>query len=140
MPAFEHLKKIMDPASQALPVLNYKQLYEDFTRSLWHAYKDLMQIAAKMMEPEFGFLFQKETQFEAGMAAWGKKHPWCRKWCRICVRHAPTGRTSWQISGITLSTKMTLIPRCMSPDIRQRTQRSYSMMSGEPSKTFSQCW
>lgn len=34
-----------------------------------------MHIAAKMMEPEFGFLFQKDSQFEAGMAAWGKKRP-----------------------------------------------------------------
>jgi hypothetical protein len=75
MPAFEYLKQIRDPASRALPILKHKQLYEGFTRALWHAYKDLMQIAAKMMEPEFGFLFQKDTQFEAHLAAWGKKYP-----------------------------------------------------------------
>jgi hypothetical protein len=72
MPAFEHLKKIRVLTGQE-PELNRKQLYEDFTRSLWHAYKDLMQKAAKMMEPEFGFLFQKETQFEAGLVRWGNK-------------------------------------------------------------------
>jgi hypothetical protein len=55
--------------------LNRKQLYEDFTRVLWHAYKDLMQKAAKMMEPEFGFLFQKDAQFETGLATWGDKRP-----------------------------------------------------------------
>jgi len=28
-----------------------------------------MQAAAKMMEPEFGFLFQTDSQFDAGIAA-----------------------------------------------------------------------
>jgi hypothetical protein len=75
MPAFEHLKKIRSLRTQPLPILNQKQVYEDFSRVLWHSYKDLMQKAAKMMEPEFGFLFQKGTQFESGLTAWCNKRP-----------------------------------------------------------------
>jgi hypothetical protein len=86
MPAFEHLKKIRGSAAHRVPELNRKQLYEDFTRVLWHAYKNLMQKAAKMMETEIGFLFQKDAQFEAGLIEWSKKRrqlaqvaPWMRK-------------------------------------------------------------
>ena len=38
MPAFEHLKKIRTLLGQPVPELNRKQLYEDFTRVLWHSY------------------------------------------------------------------------------------------------------
>lgn len=92
MPAFEHLKKIRDPATLALPVLNRKQLYEDFTRALWNAYGHLMQKAAKMMEPNFGFLFQRDTQFEAGLAAWIKKHSQMAP----ASQYLRTRRTDWQ--------------------------------------------
>lgn len=73
MPVFEHLKKIKALPGQQIPELNRKQLFEDFTRVLWHSYKNLMQKAAKLMEPEFGFLFQNKRQFEAGLGAWGKE-------------------------------------------------------------------
>jgi hypothetical protein len=75
MPAFEHLKKIRDARGRTIPELNRKQMYEDFSRVLWHAYKDLGQKAATMMEPEFGFLYQKDAAFESGLAAWINKRP-----------------------------------------------------------------
>jgi hypothetical protein len=75
MPAFEHLKKIRDSAIRPMPELNRKQVYEDFSRVLWHAYKDLAQKAAKMMEPEIGLLFSNEAGFEAGLAQWAQKRP-----------------------------------------------------------------
>jgi hypothetical protein len=75
MPAFEHLKKIRASVGQKLPELNRKQLFEDFERVLWHAYKDLTQKAAKLMEPEIGFLFQNGKEFEKGLLAWEKKRP-----------------------------------------------------------------
>src|SRR5215469_18009172 len=37
MPAFEHLKRIRVSTGHEMPELNRKQLYEDFTRVLWHA-------------------------------------------------------------------------------------------------------
>lgn len=76
MPAFENLKKIRASVGQQMPELNRRQLFEDFEGRLWHAHKDLMQKAAKRMEPEIGFLFQRQdTQFEAGLLDWGKKRP-----------------------------------------------------------------
>jgi hypothetical protein len=92
MPAFEHLKKIRALTGQE-PELNRKQLYEDFTRSLWHAYKDLMQKAANMMEPEFGFLCQRDTQFEAGLATWAKTRPEMAAAAGPDLRRV---RTEWQ--------------------------------------------
>ena len=92
MPAFEHLKKIRALTGQE-PELNRKQLYEDFTRVLWHAYKDLTQKAAKMMEPEFGFPFQKDTQFEAGLATWNKKQP---QMAKVFGPYLQLQHTAWQ--------------------------------------------
>lgn len=75
MPAFEHLKKIRASTTQTLPELNKKQMYEDFTITIWRSYKDLMQKAAKMMDPATGFIFQRDTKFEAGLAAWTPRRP-----------------------------------------------------------------
>ena len=41
MPAFERLRHIRASVTTSLPELNRRQLYEDFARVLWHAYKDL---------------------------------------------------------------------------------------------------
>jgi hypothetical protein len=70
MPAFEHLKTIRASVSQKLLELNRKQLYETFTILLWRSYKDLMQRAAKLIEPEIGFLFQDDLKFEKGLVTW----------------------------------------------------------------------
>ena len=75
MPAFEHLKSIRTLHSQKIPELNRKLIYEDFTRVLWHAHKDLMQRAAKLMAPEIGCVFQKDSQFEAALRAMRTKRP-----------------------------------------------------------------
>jgi hypothetical protein len=39
MPAFERLRQIRASVTTSLPELNRRQLYEDFARVLWHAYK-----------------------------------------------------------------------------------------------------
>jgi hypothetical protein len=57
------------PAATPRRIRCVAQLFEDFEGRLWHAYKDLMQKAAKRMEPEIGFLFGRDTQFEAGLVA-----------------------------------------------------------------------
>jgi hypothetical protein len=94
MPAFEHLKKIRASVGQRMPELNRRQLFEDFEGKLWHAYKDLMQKAAKRMEPEIGFLFQKQdAQFEAGLFQWGKKRP---KLAQAVTSYLRKLRTDWQ--------------------------------------------
>ena len=75
MPAFEDLKKIRASVNQTIPELDRRQLYETFTVVLWRSYKNHMQRAAKLMEPEISFLFQEDPQFEKGLIAWGKKRP-----------------------------------------------------------------
>ena len=93
MPAFEHLKRIRALSGQPVPELNRKLLFEDFSGALWKAYKDLMQQAAKMMEPDFGFLFQRETQFEAGLLKWGETRP---KMAHAVGPYLRKQRTEWQ--------------------------------------------
>jgi hypothetical protein len=34
-----------------------------------------MQKAAKLMDPEIGFVFQEDSKFEKGLIAWGEKWP-----------------------------------------------------------------
>jgi hypothetical protein len=75
MPAFEHLKKIRTSGTTALPELNRRQLYEDFARGLWHAYKDLFPKATMLLGFEIGFLFKQDAQFENGLTAFVSKFP-----------------------------------------------------------------
>jgi len=74
LPAFLELRKIRESVGKDLPDLDRLQLYEDLARKLWKAYKDLMQRAAKLMGFEIGFLFQKETQFDAGLKRFRKEN------------------------------------------------------------------
>jgi hypothetical protein len=93
IPAFEHLKRIRASVTEQLPVLNRRQLYEDFTRVLWHGYKDLMQKAAKLFGPDIGFLFQSDANFEKGLAAFKQAHPLAPPGFGDFLR---AQRTSWQ--------------------------------------------
>ena len=93
MPAFEDLKKIRAAVNQTIPELNRKQLYENFTVVLWRSYRDLMQRAAKLMEPEIGFLFQDDSKFEKGLIAWGEKRPVI---AQAVASYLRTQRTTWQ--------------------------------------------
>ena len=92
MPAFEELKRIRASTSQRIPELNRRQLYETFTILLWRSFKDLMQRAAKLMEPEIGFLFREDPKFEKGLTAWGVKRPIAR----AVAPYLRTQRTTWQ--------------------------------------------
>lgn len=75
MPAFEHLRKIRLSVSVPIPELNRRQLYEDFARVLWHAFKDLTPKAALLLGFDIGFQFQKDAKFEKGIADFRGKHP-----------------------------------------------------------------
>jgi len=50
-------------------------MYEDFYGKLWRAYKEYMKRAVKAMGFEFGFLFQKDPQFEKGLKAFREDNP-----------------------------------------------------------------
>jgi hypothetical protein len=75
MPAFNHLRSIRRSTVFPLPELDRRSLYENFARVLWHAYKDLMPKAAKLLGFDLGFLFQKDTAFEKGLAEFTGKYP-----------------------------------------------------------------
>jgi len=75
MPAFEHLKKIRASVTNPLPELNRRQLYEDFARVLWHAYKDLFPKAVQLLGFNIGFLFKGEADFEKGLTDFMSKAP-----------------------------------------------------------------
>ena len=56
-------------------MLNHFQMYEDFYGKLWRAYKEYMQRAVMPMGFDFGFLFQKDAQFEKGLKVFREKNP-----------------------------------------------------------------
>jgi hypothetical protein len=93
IPAFEHLKKIRASVGQTMPVLNRMQLYEDFSRVLWHAYKDLMPKATILLGFDLGFLFQKDADFEKGVIEFNKKH--FSLIMHVCD-HLRNQRNNWQ--------------------------------------------
>jgi hypothetical protein len=75
LPAFEHLKRIRSSIAQQLPVLNRRQHYEDFSRVLWHSYKDLTQAATKVMGAQVGFIWSPDSDFEAGLKDFMESDP-----------------------------------------------------------------
>lgn len=75
MPAFVHLRNIRQSVSVPTPELDRRQLYENFARVLWHAYKDLMPKAALLLGFDIGFQFQKDSTFEKGIAKFSEKYP-----------------------------------------------------------------
>ncbi len=67
MPAFLKLEEIRASVGKAIPLMNIEQLYEDFARKLWKAYKELMQVALDLMGYKMGFLFQGPKEFREGL-------------------------------------------------------------------------
>jgi hypothetical protein len=67
MPAFLKLEEIRASVGQAMPLMNREQLYEDFARKLWKAYRELMQVALDLMGHKIGFLFKGEKEFREGL-------------------------------------------------------------------------
>jgi hypothetical protein len=74
-PAFLELRKIRESVGKELPMLDQLQMYEDFARKLWKAYKELMQTAAEKMGFKIGFLFQDDAKFEAGLKKFRELNP-----------------------------------------------------------------
>lgn len=75
MPAFAELEKIRASDGKALPQMERRELYHDFCRKIWKAYKDLTQRAASVAGFNIGFLFQNEKEFEKGLKEFEVKHP-----------------------------------------------------------------
>jgi hypothetical protein len=52
-----------------------------------------MQRAVKMVEPEFGFLFQNDAKFEAGLIEWAKYRP---EMAQAVAPYLRKKRSAWQ--------------------------------------------
>jgi len=75
IPAFAELEKIRASDGKALPLMDRRELYHDFCRKSWKAYKDLAQRAASVAGFEIGFLFTSDKDFEKGLKEFQVKHP-----------------------------------------------------------------
>jgi hypothetical protein len=81
-PAFQHLQRIRACVDQRPPVYenHRRQPYDDFTRSLWYAYKILTQRAARTAGFDIGFLYQKPNGFQQGLAKLAVDYPNLPPW------------------------------------------------------------
>jgi len=70
LPAYEDLRAIRAyKEDRRIPVLNRKKHYDDFARTLWHGYKDLLPKVVGLLGYNIGFLFQRERNFTTGLEA-----------------------------------------------------------------------
>jgi hypothetical protein len=69
------------------------QLYEDFSRVLWHGYKDLMPWATHLLGFDLGFLFTDDGKFEKGVIQFNTSHP--RLIMQVCD-YLRQNRMDWQ--------------------------------------------
>jgi len=76
IPAFISLRELRQTANRPdVPVLNKTKNFDDVYKYLWTAYKDRTQTTARLMGYDIGFLFQKDSKFEEGCAAFPKANP-----------------------------------------------------------------
>ncbi len=79
MPAFTSLRELRKIADDnSTPMLNKFKNFDDMYKYLWTAYKDRMQIVAKLMGYDIGFLFQKDALFEKGCEEFLRANPGVR--------------------------------------------------------------
>jgi hypothetical protein len=81
-PVFQHLQRIRAGGDQEPPLYenHRRQPYDDFTRSLWYAYKILTQRASRMAGLDIGFLYQKPSAFQQGLEMLVVDHPNLPPW------------------------------------------------------------
>lgn len=94
MPAFLKLSEIRASVEQVMPLMNREQLYEDFARKLWKAYKELMQVALDLMGHRIGFLFKDEKEFRKGLVELRSLNPELRAGFEKFLEET---RDEWQI-------------------------------------------
>jgi hypothetical protein len=74
MPASNALRKIRS-APADLPEMDRRQLFDDFGRTLWVAYKGLLPLAVEQIGFDIGFLFQNDGNFRKGIDQFQAAHP-----------------------------------------------------------------
>lgn len=93
MPAFLELQQIRASVGKDLPLMNRDQLYEDFARKLWKAYKELMQKAAELIGFKIGFIFRPDKEFREGLVKLRRQHPTVQDWFE---KYLEGTREHWQ--------------------------------------------
>lgn len=66
--AFNALNELGAAGSRGAPALEISGAYDRFYRQLWTAYKDRFQTALRALGYEFGYVWQNDQKFEAGVA------------------------------------------------------------------------
>jgi hypothetical protein len=92
-PAFLELEQIRASMGKQLPLMNREQLYEDFARKVWKAYKELMQKAAEQIGFKIGFIFRPDREFRQGLLELRTQHPTIRDWFEQFLEET---RDNWQ--------------------------------------------
>jgi hypothetical protein len=94
MPAFLSLRELRQIAAKdEIPLANKTKHFDDMCKSLWSAFKDRMQIAAKLMGYDIGFLFQRDSLFEQGCTDFSKAHP---EVSPVLIAEMKARRATWQ--------------------------------------------
>jgi hypothetical protein len=94
IPAFVSLRELRAIAGEPkAPLLTKTKHFDDMCKSLWSAYKDRMQSAARLMGYDIGFLFQNKAAFEKGCAAFVDANPHVDK---ELVERMRFNRATWQ--------------------------------------------
>jgi tetratricopeptide (TPR) repeat protein len=73
--AFEALRKLREQVDRRTPVLELNESHASLYGNLWAAYKDRFQRAILTLEPELGFLWDKESKFETAGHAFVEGRP-----------------------------------------------------------------
>lgn len=87
-----HLGRIEDKSFSQLPTFDQQAEYIAFYNSVWWAYKDRFQPLMKDLGFDLGFLFQSETNFEAGLKKFLEDHPDAIDFAKV----AREDRAGWQ--------------------------------------------
>jgi hypothetical protein len=94
IPAFMSLRELRKIADDdKAPLLSKNKAFDDLCKYVWTAYKDRMTKTARLMGYEIGFLFQKDSFFEAGCETFLKNNPEVGPLIIPLMKH---NRSSWQ--------------------------------------------
>lgn len=141
MPAFLKLEEIRASVGRAIPLMNLEQLYEDFARKLWKAYKELMQVTLDLMGHKIRFLFQGEKEFREGLVELRRANPISGLGSKTSWKKPETnGRTILGNSGTHGSSINEVTGNTFRNSTIRRMRSGYSIRFGAPSRIFCRCF
>lgn len=137
MPAFLKLEEIRASTGKAMPLMNIEQLYEDFARKLWKAYKELMQVTLDLMGHNIGFLFRGDKNSEKDWRCCAARTPIFGSGSKnSCKKRETNGRTifrSFETPGLSINEA---IGNNFTNSTMRKMRNGYSIRCGAPLLTF----